>query len=288
MLYLKWGCINMFSFKNHIEKIAAVTDREREMELIKRVQQNPNDNAAWMELRIRLRKVIDFAISQAKRTILNMPVDALDALAINEFKRSILSYDPSKGQPNTYLISNMKNSMLKQKYENMASTRMSSEKSEKAGKLQNVINILEMHLDRKPTFEEQVSAYNSTYKSKPIDIKAAKDIDKVMRSDLSADINIGTPGIGDNITRGDIMNIDSMTGDDLLTEERQKEKIDRALLTLTPQEKRLFEEYEGLGKYKNKKAGSFAALAFNNHLQDAWEAQRLIREIKRKLAKELK
>lgn len=277
----------MFSLKDYIEKIAATVDKDREMELIKKIQQNPQDNVSWRELRIRLRSAIDFAINNARKSIPNMPTDALDALAMNEFNRSVLIYDPSKGQPNTYIISNIQKSMLKQKYEYMSSTRMSSEKSEKAGKLQNVINILEMHLDRKPTFEEQVHAYNNTYTSKPIDLKAAKDIDKIMRTDLSADINIGTPGIGDNITRGDIMNVDSMTGDDLLEEKRNEEKLERAMATLTPQERRLYEEYEGQGKYKNKKAGSFAALAFNNHLQDAWEAQKIIKSVTAKLRREL-
>jgi hypothetical protein len=123
---------------------------------------------------------------------------------------------------------------------------------------------------------------------KNIAISKIQRIDDYTRNELSSDVNLGEDNVGENITYEDVFNIGKKTPEDFIKEQRMKEKIDKARQKLDPFERKLYDEYHGFGDYQGRKAKSIPALALNNNLKDAWQAQKLIKQIDQKMQEELK
>ncbi len=278
----------MSFFNDYIQKIAADIDADKDKEIIKRIQKNPHDALAWRQLRARFKGVVQTSIARAGVVAPNVPKEVMEAAAMDKFEDLVYKYDESTGnKPSTYFIKNLTLYLKKLDEEHMFDTRMSPELTYKSKPVYNATAYARAELGREPTIDEihdvLVKKFNQTNISKA-NIKRIKDL---TRNELSANISMGAEDEGENINFGDIINTGKIDFDEYRKAKKEEERINKALNALDPQERKLFKEYEGLGEFKNKKAPSYAALAFNNNLNGGWQAQKIIKDINEKLRKEL-
>jgi len=278
-------CVSFFKY--FVEKIAASADVEKDKELIRLVQQT-GDPLAWQQLKIRFKGLINKAVQTVKGTASGMDDNTLTAAAMKQFEKSVLNYSESSGiQPNTYIFSSIKSNMLTHRNERAFETRRGGISNvDIARYMHNSRTLFERQNDREPNYHELQSTITDLY-GKKYSIRDLERVDSFKRNELSANKMLGSEGEGENISFGEIYNVGDVSGSDFLKAQRQKEKTDKALAQLSPFEQKLLSEHMGIGDFANRKPASFAALAFNNNLDSAWQAQKMIKDIKTKLDKEL-
>jgi len=274
-------------FKYFISKIASNAEVEKDKELIRLVQQS-GDPLAWQQLKIRFKGLINKAVQTVKGTTPGMDDNTLTAAAMKQFERSVLNYSESSGvQPNTYIFSSIKSNMLTHRNERAFETRRGGISNvDIARYMHNSRTLFERQNDREPDYNELQSTISDLY-GKKYSIKDLERVDSFKRNELSANRILGSEGEGENISFGELYNVGDVSGSDFLKAQRQKEKTDKAFAQLSPLEQKLLSEHMGIGDFANRKPASFAALAFNNNLESAWQAQKMIKDIKTKLGKQV-
>ena len=104
-------------------------------------------------------------------------------------------------------------------------------------------------------------------------------------SDL--DIYVDSSSTCKNPCGWDLYDENQQTGEQYLQELREKEALEKALSSLSPKERKIYMEHRGLGEFEGRKVENFNALALNNNLKSAQEAQKIVGNIEEKLRKEL-
>lgn len=278
----------MISLNEYIEKYAMEIDVEKERELIKKVQQNPNDALAWKQLNFRFKPVIQKAISSVG-VYSNVNKDTLEAIASKEFKRSILNFDASKdNKPSTYITNNIVGLIRKTNDYNIHKTYMPPDLTQKSPNVYNAkVHLKSMGIED-PTAEQLKDTISSVFK-KDMTISEINRIQSYTRDHYSSNLVVGSEDTGNAETFGDInFQSSEQPMDEFIKEQRDEELLNKILNSkLSKEDRDLFMESEGLGKYKNKGKISMASLAFNNNLGTAWEATKRINKIKEVLRNEL-
>lgn len=264
------------------EKVAAIYNAEEEKQLIREAKSG--DISAWRQLRYRFKGMIKKIVNQIKGSAPNIPDDILEAQAMEEFERSVNAYDESKGaQPNTFISQNVMLNLKKFRSKHAYGARQSNANTDLDRLMHAPRVMFEREHGRAPTPEEmqqQLARMGHAVQARNI-----QRVENYKRNEWSANMTIGTEDVGDNITFRDVMDVDDTSVEDLLESQLLGERIDRAIATLTPLEQKLYREHKGIGGVR--KAPSLTALAFNNNLPSAWEAQKKLKAISEKLRQQL-
>lgn len=221
---------------------------EEEQSLILRAQ--TGDKTAMKRLRLMFEGTIQDSIKQSKVSSQNIPEGALQNQALKAFRAGILNYDAGTGnKPNTYITSYIKNDLKNMESSYQNETRIQPTDGWSLKSIMGAKRQLEGEGFDEPTSEQIQAkvkdAYGKDMTTDYIDGTLGKQ-----RRELSVNTSIGEDGVGENITFGEIADVDVKTGKDYLKEGQDSEKLNRLLGALDANERGLYEQINGIGKFK--------------------------------------
>ena len=274
----------------YMVKIAVETDVNIEVELIKRVQKNPNDYQAWQALKVRMSPAIQSAINSVKISSPNLDPSNIKAAVMKRFETAIMSYNPDKDtKPSTYITKNLVGEVKKIDDGSRFYTRQSSTLSQKGKMIHTGQEYFKMKHGRDPDADELYDFLRTEMNHSTIKKNEIANSMKYSRKEYSSDV-VMSDNDGEDITWGDINNVEQQTPEEYMEQSSQDAAIDAAVRkVLTPKEQKLFNEWTRRGIYKNdpRKKIPLAALAINNNMTYQ-EAKQEIARIEQKVGEELR
>lgn len=221
---------------------------EEEQELIIRAQNG--DKLAQKKLRLMFNGAIQDSIKRSRVNSPNIPDGVLQNEAIKLFRNGIDNYSPDKGvKPNTFFGSYIENGLrnLESSYQN--ETRIQPAEAWALKSIMGTKAQLQGEGIDDPTLE-QIQARLKTDYNKDFDTKYIQDTLNKQRKELSGNIAIGEDGVGENITFEELTDQSKVTVDDYMKKENDKERLNNLLSKLDDNERDLYEQLNGIGKYE--------------------------------------
>lgn len=262
-------------------------DSKEVRDLINRYQNG--DSLAWQKLQQIIRPYAEEKRQRFLPENPKVPGGAVSGTLNSTVKETVLNYDTESGVSFSYVLENnidkdLKTLRNKHYYDVLLPTEEATE----------IAILLE---------EEALEAYKQIYSKKP-SLKglqrflynnygirmSLKELDSLVYfvesgrgHERSANEVVGRDCDGEILTLGDIYFVGEESMEEYHDNLLKEEELEKALSTLDPQDRDLFEQHKGLGKYEGKKTTSYAALALNNNLRSPYEAKEKIDEITKKL-----
>lgn len=260
-------------------------DPEAEKDLIRRAQKG--DVLAYKRLRKMYRGVIEDSINKSGVTSDNIPRDILMAESLREFKRSIDTYDLTKGvKPSTWITSNISQDLKKidRSYKNQA--RVSDSDTLLMGNVESAIKQLEAEgiEDADP---DTIAKTIETNFGKKVDGVQIGDIMSRRRKEMSLNKGIGEDGVGENLEVQDVMNVPDTSMSDIIKEDKSKDDLDSLLSKLNDDDRRIFEKAKGIGSFKGAGPMKVNDIAKDENLKSEYFVKTKLKSIEDQL-KDLK
>jgi DNA-directed RNA polymerase specialized sigma subunit len=275
----------------HMVKIAIDIDDEIEVQLIRKIQKNPNDFRSWQALKARMSPAIQSAINSVTLTSPNLSAENIKAAVMKRFETSVMSYDPDKGiKPSTYITSGIQGEVRKIDDSSRFYTRQSSTLSQKSKMIHTGREYYKLHHDGKePTVDELYDVLRNELGHATIKKNEIVNSMKYARREYSSDV-VMSDNDGEDITWGDVNNVQPFTPEEYMERSSKDAAIDAAAKkALNQRELKIFNEWTRRGPYKNdpRKKIPLSALAINNNMTYQ-EAKEMVANIEKKVGNELR
>lgn len=193
---------------------------------------------------------IQDSIKRARISSPNIPEGVIQNEAIKTFRNGVLNYSPDKGvKPSTFFSSYIENSLknLESAYQN--ETRIQPAESWALKSIMGAKAQLQGEGIDNPTLEEIQARLKTDY-DKDFDTDYIQSTLDKQRKELSGNIAIGEDGVGENITFEELTDQSKVTMDDLMKKQNEKERLNGLLSKLDDDERDLYEQFNGIGKYE--------------------------------------
>lgn len=258
-----------------------VFDPEAEKDLIRRAQKG--DVIAYKRLRKLYRGVIEDSINKSGVSTDNIPRDVLMAESLREFKRSIDTYDLTKGvKPSTWITSNISQDLKKidRAYKNQA--RVSDSDTLLMGNIESSIKQLEAEGFENPD-ASMISQTLKTNFEKDIEPSQINDIMSRRRKEMSINKGIGEDGVGENLEVQDVINVPDTNMGDIMDGSRKKDELNDLLSKLNEDDRRIFEKAKGIGQFKNSGPVKINEIAKTENLKSEYFVKNKLKGIEDQL-----
>jgi len=176
------------------------------------------------------------------------------------------------------IVGDLKN--LDRKYKN--ETRLSDSDTIVLGNIESATNQLSVEDGIEDPTSEDIRRKIKENFNKEIDINDIDKIRKRKRNEYSANRTMGEDDEGESVTFGDISNSEEKTVNEYLGEKNDSDKLDSLLSNLEDEDRKLFEQAEGLGEYKGNKK-KLLDIAKDNNFKSEYFASKKISDIKKKI-----
>lgn len=259
-------------------------DVNKEEELILAAQ--AGDKMAFKRLRLMYQGVINDSIKRSKVSSGNIPEGALQAEALSAFRKSVMNYSPGVAKPSTYITNSISNSLknVGVSYEN--ETRIQSSDAWALKKMQSAIKQMEGEGIYNPSPEEIQEQLKAHYET-DVDIDYIKKTMAKQRKELSGNTSIGEDGVGENITFEEMSDVTEDTTKDHLNQANKAEKLDGLLGKLDDNERDIYEELLGVGKFKGQTPMKMGEWARKHGFKTEHFGEKEVKRIENKLRGEI-